>query len=114
MFKYSYSLSSIVIPNSVTSIDRDTFYQCYSLSSIVIPNSVRSIGSKAFYQCYGMEFYDFSQHTSVPNLVDTDAFSDIPSNCKIVVPDALYDEWIAATNWSTYASKIIKASEFNG
>jgi hypothetical protein len=25
----------------------------------------------------------------------------------------LYDEWIAATNWSTYASKIIKKSEWD-
>ena len=33
---------------------------------------------------------------------------------KIVVPDDLYNTWIAATNWSTHASKIIKASEFNG
>jgi hypothetical protein len=31
---------------------------------------------------------------------------------KIVVPDNLYDQWIAATNWSTFASRIVKASEF--
>jgi hypothetical protein len=27
------------------------------------------------------------------------------------VPDSLYDEWIAATNWSTFADYIYKASE---
>lgn len=36
------------------------------------------------------------------------------SDCKIVVPDALYDTWIAATNWSssTIVSHIVKASEY--
>ena len=32
-------------------------------------------------------------------------------NLKIIVPDELYDTWIVATNWSTYANKIVKASE---
>ena len=32
---------------------------------------------------------------------------------KIIVPDALYDEWIVATNWATYASQIIKKSEWD-
>ena len=31
--------------------------------------------------------------------------------CEFVVPDALYDEWIAATNWSKYKNSIKKASE---
>jgi len=29
----------------------------------------------------------------------------------IIVPDNLYDGWIAATNWVAYASKIKKVSE---
>ena len=39
------------------------------------------------------------------------AFNKINTICKIVVPDNLYDQWIAATNWSTYADYIYKASE---
>jgi hypothetical protein len=49
----------------------------------------------------------------VPTLGGTGVFSSIPSDCKIVVPDNLYDTWKAATNWSTHASKMVKASEFN-
>ena len=112
-FQNCYSLSSIVIPESVTSIGNSAFYHCYSLSSIVIPNGVTSIGSSTFQNCYGMAFYDFSQCTSVPTLGGTSVFSNIPSDCKIVVPDNLYDTWTAATNWSTHASKMVKASEFN-
>ena len=61
-----------------------------------------------------MSFYDFSALTTVPSLSATNAFTNIPSDCKIIVPDALYDTWISATNWSTYASYIIKKSEFYG
>ena len=112
-FYSCYSLSNIVIPDSVTSIGNYAFYHCYSLSNIVIPDSVTSIGSDTFGYCYGMRFYDFSQCTSVPTLRGTSVFSSIPDDCKIVVPDNLYNEWTTATNWSTHASKIVKASEFN-
>ena len=46
-FSYS-SLTSITIPNSVTSIGTQAFLLCSSLTSITIPNSVTYIGSNAF------------------------------------------------------------------
>jgi hypothetical protein len=112
-FKNCYSLTSVVIPSSITSIGYSAFQECYSLANIVIPESVTSISDSAFSYCTGIAFYDFSQCTSVPTLGGTSVFYAISSDCKIVVPDALYDEWKAATNWSTHASKMVKASEFN-
>ena len=111
---YCNMLQAVEIGKNVTSIGDSAFYYCSSLASIVIPSGVTSIGNSAFYNCYGMAYYDFRASKSVPTLSSTNAFSSIPSDCKIVVPDSLYDTWIAATNWSTHASKIIKASEFNG
>ena len=45
------SLTSIQIPNSVTSIGGSAFEGCKSLTSIEIPNSVTSIGYHAFSDC---------------------------------------------------------------
>ena len=101
------SLSSVSIPSSVTSIGSSAFYNCHSLSSVSIPSSVTSIGNSAFSSCYGMAIYDFTNHTSVPTLVSTNAFSSIPSDCVIKVPSSLLSTWKSATNWSTYASKIV-------
>ena len=113
VFRGCSSLSSVVMPNSVTSIGSEVFYMCYTLSSVVIPKTVTSIGNNTFSNCYGMAFYDFSNHTSVPTLSNTNAFTNIPSDCKIIVPDNLYNTWIAATNWSTYASYIIKKTDWD-
>ena len=40
------------------------------------------------------------------------AFSTAGSIYRIVVPDSLYDTWIATTGWSTIADHIVKSSEF--
>ena len=106
-FSSCYSLSSITIPDSVASIGSFAFISCYSLSSITIPDSVTSIVSSAFGDCYGVRYYDFTRHAAVPTLSYANAFSGIAADCEIRVPIALYEEWIAATNWSTYADHIV-------
>ena len=137
-FYNCYSLQSITIPNSVTRIDEDAFYNCQSLQSINIPNSVTNIGRSAFADCYNIRYakinttaiiisntyefytsseyinttYDFSEVTAIPILASTSSLNSSSYITAIIVPDALYDDWIVATNWSSFASKIKKASEY--
>lgn len=112
-FRTSPCLEQIIIPGKVTSIRAYCFSSCYLFTSIIFPKSVINIGAYTFASCTGMAFYDFSHHTAVPTLENTNAFSSIPDDCKIIVPDVLYDEWIAATNWSAYATYTIKKSEWD-
>lgn len=44
-------LTSVTIPNTVTSIGDSAFDFCYNLTSITIPSSVTSIGDYVFYNC---------------------------------------------------------------
>ena len=108
-----YSLARVSIPNSLVYAYNHTFYDCYSLASIIVPSSVKYIYASSFYSCYGLAYIDFSNHTSVPYLEDSGVFSGIPSDCKIIVSDSMYEQWIAATNWSTLSSKIIKKSDWD-
>ena len=54
-FMYCSSLEYVEIPNSVTAIDDDAFYGCTALKTIAIPASVKSIGSNAFHDCYSLK-----------------------------------------------------------
>ena len=112
MFYNCYNLTHIVIPYLIGN-NANTLSYCYSLSSIVITKETTNIPGATFSSCTGMAFYDFSHHTAVPTLANTGAFSGIPSDCKIIVPDNLYYTWIAATNWSTYVDYIIKKSDWD-
>lgn len=112
IFANCISLNNIQLPNTMTNIPAYTFKGCSGLTNITIPSQVTTIGSNAFRNCNSLIKIDCTNVTSVPILEDQYALSSISSTCKIVVPDALYDEWIATTNWITYASKIVKASEY--
>ena len=53
-FRGCTGLTSITIPNSVTSIGRAAFWGCSGLTSITIPESVTNIGFGAFSGCTGL------------------------------------------------------------
>ena len=80
------SLSSIVIPDSVTSIEQATFANCSSLSHIVIPNSVTSIEKGAFSRCSSLS------NIVIPNNVtsiEKGTFSGCSSLSNIFIPDSV-------------------------
>ena len=106
-FSTCYSLSSVSLPGSMKIFPGNMFRDCYGLTSINIPASVYHISGNAFYSCTAMRYYDFTNHTSIPTLASAAVFESVPADCKILVPAALYDEWTIATNWSTFASKIV-------
>ena len=80
---------------------------CNMLQDVFVGESVTSIGDSAFDSCYGMRYYDFSACTDIPTLSSASAFNNIRTDCQMLIPTALYDEWSTATNWATYASKMV-------
>ena len=82
-FKWCYGLTSVTIPNSVTSIEGATFAGCSGLTSVTIPNSVTSIGEWAFEGCESLT------SVSIPNSVTSignSAFSDCSGLTSVSVP----------------------------
>lgn len=112
--KYAFSsstVSEVYLENTVT-IENGAFNGCKNITKFELPDTLKSIRDYAFYNCTSLNCVDFSKSTTIPYL-GLDAFHNVSSSCKIIVPDALYDEWIAATNWSTYADYIIKKSDWD-
>ena len=97
------SLTSVTIPNSVTSIGDVAFEYCSSLTSITIPNSVTSIGVEAFYNCSSLK-----QLILFPSSPPTLGSNAIPATIQsIYVQQSSKAAYQAATNWTTFASKIV-------
>ena len=93
-----HSSSFVVIPNSVTSIGNQAFYNT-SIISIDIPNSVTSIGNSAFTQCIGLT------SVTIPNSVTTIGYGAF-SGCSGLTNIEIQGEIIGdkAFSWCTGAT----------
>ena len=99
------SLTSIIIPNSVTSLGtRSCFQNCTSLTSIIIPNSVTSLGVGCFQNCKSLT--SITVQSSNCALVGNDTAFVETNNCPIYVPAEALAAYKVATNWSTYADRL--------
>lgn len=50
LIKVCPTVTKVIIPNNITSIGNEAFYNC-GLTSVTIPTSVETIGARAFYYC---------------------------------------------------------------
>ena len=101
VFKDCSRLTSIIIPDGVTSIGDSAFYGCSSLTSVTIGNNVTTIGDKAFYNCASLkDVYasdievwckiKFSSSTSNPMAYAANLYlNNKPIPNDIVIPDGI-------------------------
>lgn len=102
-FKECSNLTSVTISDSVTGIGSNTFRFCSSLTSVTIGKSVTSIGVATFYGCNSL-----TQLILFPSTPPTLGSSAIPDNVQsIYVQQSSKAAYQAATNWKTFASKIV-------
>ena len=88
-FSYCSGLTSITIPDSVTTIGYRAFYWCDNLTSITIPNSVTLIDDFAFYGCRGLTSIIIANSvTSIGDYVFADC-----SELKTVYYKGTAEEW---------------------
>ena len=102
------SITSIVLPNSITSIGREAFSDCRSLISISLPQSVKSIGSGAFDGCTNLVSANIPDGVTsidglfancrslssieIPNSVTyigSSSFQDCSSLSSVVIPNSV-------------------------
>ena len=123
--EYCTGLTSVEIPNSVTSIGDDAFYNCTGLTSSEIPNSVTSIGNYAFYNCTGLTsleipnsvtfigyfaFYYCINLNSVVSFAETpptlgnNVFYSVNKYIPVYVPCGASEVYQSANGWSEFTN----------
>lgn len=78
-------LTDITIPSDITEINM-TFSGCTSLTSVIIPNSVTSIGPSAFSNCTSLKSVTIGNGVTS---IESHAFSGCTSLTSITIPDSV-------------------------
>ena len=102
VFEYCNNITSITIPNSVTSIEKNAFSGCTGLKNITIPNSVKLIKSHAFDGCSSLSSI-YLLGTKPPQLNNKNVFPDsLYSNAVLYIPEGSLATYKAANLWKHF------------
>ena len=110
-------ITSIKIPNTVTTIGNQAFKSCGLLHSIILPENITSIGSMAFIDCPNLASVTIKA-TTPPSLTQVApgayaTFNNNASGRKIYVPEESLDAYRSAPGWISYAGSIEPISTNN-
>ncbi len=101
-FSNCNGLTSVTIPNSVTSIEDNVFEYCSGLTSVTIPNSVTSIGSSAFYGCYGLT--SITCEAVNPPYLKSKVFYRVDNSIPLFVPAESISAYKSADQWKDFSN----------
>lgn len=114
LIREGHSLVEAYLPESITTIGTSDFINCPMLKEIYMPSEVITIAATAFQGCTSLGFIDCRDSAAAITLSAATALDSIDFNGAVVVPDDLYNAWIAKSYWKVQPLKacIIKASEY--
>lgn len=87
IYTFGGKLESIELPDSLTEIARDAFWNCRKLKSIVIPDNVSEIGENAFYNCTNLS--SIKLPSGITEISDS-LFFNCTSLKEIIIPEGVY------------------------
>lgn len=108
-FNWATNLRSITIPGGISDTD-GVFFNCSNLQTVICTGQMFNISSFTFSDCDSIKVYDFRNCTTVPTLANVSSLGHA-TGCQIIIPDALYNDWTTATNWSSLTGvKFVRSS----
>ena len=85
-------LTSLTLPDGITSIDIRAFYGCSGLTSLTLPAGITSINYAAFAECSGLtSIYVYAE--KVPKMGSDVFFYVDKKNCTVYVPKGTYADY---------------------
>ena len=103
---YKSGITSMTIPNSVTSISENAFLDCHQLEFVTIGNSVTTIGEYAFRYCYRLtELISLAVNPPTCGIGRySSAFGDGVNKaaCRLLVPKESISKYKVAKDWKEF------------
>ncbi len=103
---YKSGITSVTIPNSVTSISENAFLDCHQLEFVTIGNSVTTIGEHAFRYCYRLtELVSLAVDPPTCGIGRySSAFGDGVNKaaCRLLVPKESISKYKVAKDWKEF------------
>lgn len=113
-------LISLILHNGIASIGEGAFLRCSSLTSLALPTSISMLKSSTFNGCTSLRYITLPKPTLI-TLNHTNAFTGttnlivVGQGVDYATDKALYDQYVAATNWSTLKTRLrTNFGVFNG
>ncbi len=110
IFSSCKSLIKVIVGESITKIPNAAFSYCSVLEEIYFPSTLASLANQALTQCESLKLVKFTSNTPPTTL--TGSFSSI-GNAVFLVPYAVYDTYLNATNYQKYPRDQYGFGEFN-
>ncbi len=104
VFEADNSATRIILSGNITAITASLFNLNYGATKVYIPATVTSIAASAFGSCTGLAEIHFKP-TTPPTVANSNAWTGLPTNCKIYVPTGKLSAYTGASNYpssSTY------------
>ena len=103
-FEGCTGLTSVEIPNSVTTIWYYAFQGCTGLTSVTIPGSVTKILNQAFYNCSNLT--SITSKATTPPTCGNFVFSGVPKTIPVYVPKESVAAYKAKDGWKDFGENI--------
>ena len=90
-------LKELELPSTLTEIKGAGLQALDSLRVLTIPNAVTTIGGSALNNAFGMKELHFKRAT--PPIAGGSAFTNLPTDCKIYVPTGTLEDYTSEDNY---------------
>lgn len=95
-------LTTLSLPEGLTSIDYSAFWGCSGLTAVSMPQSLSSIAQNAFWGC--SRIADLNVAAAMPPALGDNALMGVPRKAKLTVPNTALGAYQTALQWKEFFS----------
>lgn len=106
---YNSDVTSVELPDGITSLGNNCFEKSASMTSCVLPETITAIGSAAFSGCVSLQKINIPKGVSTLNL---ETFYGCNSITEVTIPNTIMKIAYASTTWASSGTGALNAHAY--